>query len=610
MFTNQSSQECQSRFFKQWHPDYIGSYNSLRDRHLKHFFQHPARRTHLNKNNQVTSHGKIINEREWRKQNIAWERCRREAEEQGELLQMRPVDSRRAKMELRQQQKDDDAREKKREETDETRDKAQEVKDAWVDQNTLLAKISDTNRSDVEHLINFLNFEIEYILRPQSAPIRYRGSPRLHTHQRAHSAKRLNLTSRYGYPKVTNQRSKSADRPPEQQSHQPIRNIEIPETQFVSSKDPSKKSRPFTAPPRSRPKSNRRSRLRSQSHPNYKEDEYLKTKVVLQYVGLSDPSDIGNNSRSRYKASRKRRRKMLALPSQIDEVTIVQQPRGSYVLEVFNGFIQVGETFEFTSRRVEGFPFSLTIYVNRQCHVRLSVCCEAKRAPGTRLGRGSFQLVEMEEPVPCLRCLVESDPVARKLSARISQRRGVYDRFGNRRPPSAISDQPSAVVKKSRSRKTRTLTSEGSESDDDLSPLVRHSKYRTPMRRKRNQLTPKSRTDNTNHNNAKFHRKSRPKSAPKHNGRQDDTGSPVPELDDYSSVADESSEEDIELSQRSNQNDERSDSESDSESSPGSKSEEALEDDNKDESDQEEKSKYQETKNKQGKNKIMKNKVR
>lgn len=44
------------------------------------------------------------------------------------MLQMRPVDSRRAKMELRQLQKDDDAREKKRGETDGIRDKAQEVK--------------------------------------------------------------------------------------------------------------------------------------------------------------------------------------------------------------------------------------------------------------------------------------------------------------------------------------------------------------------------------------------------------------------------------------------------------------------------------------------------
>ena len=53
MFSEQSRKECQSKFYKQWHPDYIGSYNSLRDRHLRHFFKHPARKQHLNRNNQV-----------------------------------------------------------------------------------------------------------------------------------------------------------------------------------------------------------------------------------------------------------------------------------------------------------------------------------------------------------------------------------------------------------------------------------------------------------------------------------------------------------------------------------------------------------------------------
>ena len=41
-----------------------------------------------------------------------------------------------------------------------------------MDQKALLAKISSTNRSDVEHLIQYLNYEIEYILRPRSAPLR------------------------------------------------------------------------------------------------------------------------------------------------------------------------------------------------------------------------------------------------------------------------------------------------------------------------------------------------------------------------------------------------------------------------------------------------------
>ena len=56
MFSDQSRQECQSKFYKDWHPDYIGSYNSLKDKHLKHFFRHPARQLHLTKNHQVGQH--------------------------------------------------------------------------------------------------------------------------------------------------------------------------------------------------------------------------------------------------------------------------------------------------------------------------------------------------------------------------------------------------------------------------------------------------------------------------------------------------------------------------------------------------------------------------
>ena len=80
---------------------------------------------------------------------------------------------------------------------------------AWTDQSALLAKISASNRKDVEHLLNFLNFEIEYILRPRSAPIRY-GPPRLRTEKRAQSAQRKRpvVPSRYGYPAV---RARSSD---------------------------------------------------------------------------------------------------------------------------------------------------------------------------------------------------------------------------------------------------------------------------------------------------------------------------------------------------------------------------------------------------------------
>jgi hypothetical protein len=44
---------CQSRFYKEWHPDAIAAYNSLNDRHLRNYFNHPARVNHLTRNNQV-----------------------------------------------------------------------------------------------------------------------------------------------------------------------------------------------------------------------------------------------------------------------------------------------------------------------------------------------------------------------------------------------------------------------------------------------------------------------------------------------------------------------------------------------------------------------------
>jgi len=82
-----------------------------------------------------------------------------------------------------------------------------------------LAKISKSNRSDVEKLIDYLNYELECVLRPRSAPLRYAksgssGAPRLYTDRRAQSARRRGSSSRNGYPTVylDNSRAKSAER--------------------------------------------------------------------------------------------------------------------------------------------------------------------------------------------------------------------------------------------------------------------------------------------------------------------------------------------------------------------------------------------------------------
>ena len=73
------------------------------------------------------------------------------------------------------------------------------------------------------------------------------------------------------------------------------------------------------------------------------------------------------------------------------------------ILQLFKYTMTVSDEFKFTSRRCEGYPFSLTIYVNRQCHVRLSTCCETKRTMGCRLGQGFFQLLHLENNLPCIK---------------------------------------------------------------------------------------------------------------------------------------------------------------------------------------------------------------
>ena len=70
----------------------------------------------------MNGEGKIVDEKEWRRQNIEWERRRREAEKDAEFKHQREVDKRRARMCLRQQQREADYRKKK--------DKQQDINDA------------------------------------------------------------------------------------------------------------------------------------------------------------------------------------------------------------------------------------------------------------------------------------------------------------------------------------------------------------------------------------------------------------------------------------------------------------------------------------------------
>ena len=63
----------------------------------------------------MTKDGNAVDEKEWRRQNLEWERRRREADKDAEFRHQREVDKRRARMCLRQQQREDDYRKKKAE---------------------------------------------------------------------------------------------------------------------------------------------------------------------------------------------------------------------------------------------------------------------------------------------------------------------------------------------------------------------------------------------------------------------------------------------------------------------------------------------------------------
>ena len=132
---------------------------------------------------------------------------------------------------------------------------------------------------------------------------------------RAESARRVYSPRRgYGYPNVPAlNRTRSQDRFSSRAATKAsgseddqetggggrvrIRNIEIPERDFGDmSTSPVAAGRPSTAPIGGRRRRSRARRLRSSgrrspSHPNYKDDVYLKSKIKLRYVGHLEKDD-------------------------------------------------------------------------------------------------------------------------------------------------------------------------------------------------------------------------------------------------------------------------------------------------------------------------------
>ncbi|CAH8625429.1 unnamed protein product [Heterobilharzia americana] len=93
-------------------------------------------------------------------------------------------------------------------------------------------------------------------------------------------------------------------------------------------------------------------------------------------------------------------------PSSVRLITVIQQPNGGNTHTVFKGLLQPGDIFQITSRRVYGFPFSLTFYVDGKQYTRISTCCEYRHKTGIRLGgkNGHFLYLTVEGSFPCYKC--------------------------------------------------------------------------------------------------------------------------------------------------------------------------------------------------------------
>ncbi|KAL4646506.1 hypothetical protein GN956_G9393 [Arapaima gigas] len=88
-----------------------------------------------------------------------------------------------------------------------------------------------------------------------------------------------------------------------------------------------------------------------------------------------------------------------------DELKVMQQDCRGESIRVFKGYVRPGDQFQFVSKRHQGVPFSVTMYVNGTVVARISSCCEYSYAPGVQQGRGScFRVSRLSGGQPCPRC--------------------------------------------------------------------------------------------------------------------------------------------------------------------------------------------------------------
>ncbi|NXB76003.1 ERIC3 protein, partial [Donacobius atricapilla] len=90
-----------------------------------------------------------------------------------------------------------------------------------------------------------------------------------------------------------------------------------------------------------------------------------------------------------------------------DEIKVYQQHCGTENICVYRGELLEGDTFQFTSKRHLGFPFSLTFYLNGLQVERLSSCCEYRyqRCSQLRGTNSYFRVLHVTGAPPCYRCI-------------------------------------------------------------------------------------------------------------------------------------------------------------------------------------------------------------
>ncbi|NXG08063.1 ERIC3 protein, partial [Sakesphorus luctuosus] len=134
-----------------------------------------------------------------------------------------------------------------------------------------------------------------------------------------------------------------------------------------------------------------------------------------------------------------------------DEIKVYQQHCGGENLCVYKGKLLEGETFQFTSKRHHGFPFSLTFFLNGMQVERLSCCCEYKHQRRSRLpGRHRyFRFLSVEGASPCYRCIIamgldkKLPPPKRKMEYHVDKHVGSWEYAMHSEPRNSSVEQKS-----------------------------------------------------------------------------------------------------------------------------------------------------------------------